>query len=142
MSRTPIWIEKEEKALMEIESIKARQKPQGLNISSKFLITPTKLEIVEKLSEKEYLQAWEFLGHMQGKLLIYVGDLANQEGAVINGVRSETYDKIVEMTPYTRKSIQQAKWVMGCIDPSNRLESRGGIPQGCGRVWLRPNRTK
>jgi len=96
-----------------------------LAIPTKFKVTPTNLEIMGEVTEEEYLRAWEFLGHMQGKLLIYIGDLARQSEKLSGGrgLTDELVDKIIEISTYTRQTIKDAKYIMNAIKPSLRNDS-------------------
>ncbi len=90
-------------------------------------ITPTYLKLNKEISEEEYLQIWQFLGNMQGKLLMYVGDLASQEGKLKGGrgLTSELIEKIESITPYKWHTIQNAKSIAIAIKPSIRIEGLG-----------------
>ena len=96
-----------------------------LTIPGKVELTPTYLKVLRELSEEEYLQIFEYLGNIGNKLMVYVGDLANQEGMVKHGVKSTFYDEVQERTGLKYNTITNAKMIMGCVDPCNRL-------QGCG----------
>jgi len=91
----------------------------------KILITPTFLRIKEKITEEEYMQVWEFLGHTGNKLMIWIGDLANQEGMVKNGIKSDFYERVQKETELKYGSILVAKTVMKNINLLNRFNRCG-----------------
>lgn len=88
-------------------------------------ITPLGLRIVREISEDKYMQGWKYFGQAHEKTLIYIGDYANQEGMIKNGVRSDFYDEVEENTSYKRETIVNAKYVMGAINLSCRHERLG-----------------
>jgi len=93
--------------------------------TSKVEITPTYLKITQEISENEYLQIWEYLGHIGNKLMVYVGDLANQEGMIQHGIKSDFYESVKEKTGLKYNSIKMAKVIMSNIDRYNRLYQCG-----------------
>jgi len=90
---------------------------------SKILITPTYLKIKEKITEEEYMQVWVYFGNINNKLMVYIGDLANQEGMVGKQGQVSTgfYNKVQEKTGLKYGTIKTAKMIMGNIQRCNRL---------------------
>lgn len=99
-----------------------------VNWDAKILIDGKHLECRTQLTEDEFLYAFEYLGRIQQKGMVYVGDLAveaEKQGYIKHGNNSEFYTRASEKSNLTRKTIQDAKYIMERIESSNRFEDCG-----------------